>query len=76
MIDEAIQATEDFLKQAEDPVMRDILNQLRAMKAGHKAQYTIGRIIAYQFTPAPNAEIQDWAEKVLEAWDNHQTGKS
>lgn len=67
-LEQAIQATAKFLAMSEDPAMKEIHTQLLLLKNGHKANISIGRIIAYNYTPAPNLELQEWADLVLQAW--------
>lgn len=63
----AISLTQSLLQRSNDPAMVDILKQLQGSLQGNN-NTTIGRIIAYNYTPAPTQEIQDWADLVLSAW--------
>lgn len=67
-LEQAIELTGKFLAISEDPGMKEVHNQLLLLKNGHQANISIGRIIAYNYTPAPNEELQDWADLVLKAW--------
>jgi len=67
-LEQAIALTGQFLAISEDPAMKEVHNQLLLLKNGHQANISIGRIIAYNYTPAPNEELQDWADLVLKAW--------
>jgi hypothetical protein len=64
----ALEATKQFLSQGNpDPSMLAIAKQLEAASRGEQHDYTMDRIIMYNFEPAPTPELQDWAELVLEA---------
>jgi len=74
-IDRAIKSTEMFLGLAQDPGMLAILPQLKAMKEGRDHNYTVSRIIAYNYTPAPTAEIEAWADECLAAHEEFKATK-
>ena len=67
-LEQAIALTEKFLAISPDPAMKEVHAQLLLLRNGHQANTSIGRIVTYNYTPAPNAELQDWADLVLKAW--------
>lgn len=74
-LDEAIQKTDELLGKSSDPAMLEVRKQLLRLKSGQETQTSIGRIVAYNYTPAPTAEIQQWADLVLKAWQESQNSK-
>ena len=72
-----IQQTRDLLQkyQPPDPAMVAVATQLDALAQGQPpTNMSIGRIIAYQMEPAPNAEIQGWCDDVLAVWQQVKKG--
>lgn len=68
-IQQAIQLTETYVQRSQDPAMVAILEQLKqALDGKPQPLCSIGRIVTANFVPAPVAELEDWAELVLEAW--------
>ena len=66
-----LDATERLIAkyQPADPAMVAVSALLKQWAGGvDPATLPIGRLIMYEIEPAPNAEIQQWAESVLTAW--------
>lgn len=71
-----LQVTEQLLTGTPDPDMGRVHKQLLAMAdwikgepdPAYAAKLTMGRILAYSFTPAPNKELANWVEGCLELW--------
>jgi hypothetical protein len=67
-IEAALKATQQLLAQGNpDPAMADIAKQLQAASRGEQHQYTMDRIIMYNYEPAPTPQLQEWAQLVLDA---------
>ena len=45
--------------------MVDIMKQLQAAAKGEQHKWSMGRIIAYNYTPAPIPELEEWANLIL-----------
>jgi hypothetical protein len=55
--------------------MQVIHRNLKLIESGQQPQESLGRIIMYNYEPAPTPEIQDWAELVLKAWYDATRGQ-
>lgn len=65
---QAIEATENLLRQSKDPAVQDVYLALTNMRDGKEPGPNIGRIVATNFVPAPTPELESWADLVLDVW--------
>jgi hypothetical protein len=73
-IQQALEATEALLRVAKDPAIQDVYLALTNMRDGKEPGPNIGRIVTANYVPAPTAEIEAWADLVLNVWHESKRG--